>query len=79
MNTLESDKIRLSDRILTALTLSLEQDDLKVAELLTTALEISMTRGTGGANFQERRSYPPEIEQAMDKLAELRSKQNAAE
>lgn len=63
---------RLSDRILSALELSLEQDDLKVSELLTRALEHSMTRNTGGGEFVERRDYPAEIERAMDKLYVLR-------
>lgn len=68
----EKDKIRLSDRILSALDLCLEQEDLQIAEILTKALEMSMTRGTGGAEFKERRTYPPEMERAMDKLHELR-------
>ena len=67
-------KIRLSDRILSALELSLEQDDLGISEMLTTALERSMTRKTGGSEFVERREYPPEIERAMQSLKELRAK-----
>lgn len=72
-----SDKIRLSDRILSALQLSLEQEDVKIAELLTRALELSMTRNTGGGEFIERRDYPPEIEKAMDTLNDLRDRENA--
>lgn len=68
-------KIRLSDRILSALELSLEQDDLAISEILTKALERSMTRNTGGGEFVERREYPPEIERAMGRLQELRSGQ----
>ena len=74
MDNSEKDKIRLSDRILSALQLSLEQEDLKIAELLTSAMEQSMTRNTGGGEFIERRAYPPEIEDAMDMLHKLRSK-----
>ncbi len=74
MNEAEKDKIRLSDRILSALQLSLEQEDIKIAELLTSAMEQAMTRNTGGGEFIERRDYPPEIEDAMDKLFELRSR-----
>lgn len=70
----EKDKIRLSDRILSALELALEQDDIKIAELLTKAMELAMTRNTGGGEFIERRDYPPEIERAMDKLYALRDK-----
>lgn len=77
MNEAEKDKIRLSDRILSALQLSLEQDDLKTSEMLTKALEMSMTRNTGGGEFIERRDYPPEIEEAMDKLHDLREKAQA--
>lgn len=73
----EAGKIRLSDRILQSLQLSLEQEDVKIAELLTRALELSMTRNTGGGEFIERRDYPPEIEEAMDKLYDLRDKENA--
>jgi hypothetical protein len=74
MNQSEKDKIRLSDRILSALELALEQDDLKIAELLTRAMDVAMTRNSGGGEFVERRDYPPEIERAMDKLNALRGK-----
>jgi len=74
MEQKEKNFIRLSDRILTALQLSLEQDDVKISELLTRALEYAMTRNTGGGEFVERRDYPPEIEQAMERLASLRDK-----
>ncbi len=77
MDEMNREQIRLSDRILSALELSLEQDDLKLAELLTRALELAMTRNTGGGEFIERRDYPPEIEQAMSKLYELRDKEDA--
>ena len=77
MDDLEKDKIRLSDRILSALELALDQDDLKIAETLTRALEMSMTRNTGGGEFVERRDYPPEIEKAMNKLYDLRDKSEA--
>jgi len=70
----ENDKIRLSDRILSALELSLKQGDVKISELLTNALELAMTRNSGGGEFVERRDYPPEIEKAMDDLAALRAK-----
>ncbi len=70
------DKIRLSDRILSALELSLSQEDLKTSELLTRALEMAMTRNTGGGEFIERREYPPELEAAMDKLDILRKNQS---
>ena len=72
-----SDKIRLSDRILSSLQLALKQEDVKIAELLTRALELSMTRNTGGGEFIERRDYPPEIEKAMDTLNDLRDKADA--
>ena len=77
MGEMSREQIRLSDRILSALELSLEQDDMKISELLTRALEQAMTRNTGGGEFVERRDYPPEIETAMSKLYELRDKQDA--
>ena len=77
MDQNEKDKIRLSDRILSALELALEQEDLKIAEILTRAMEMSMTRNTGGGEFIERRDYPPELERSMDKLYDLRDKQDA--
>ena len=78
MDDSEKDKIRLSDRILSALELALEQGDLKICELLTRAMEQSMTRNTGGGEFIERRDYPPEIEEAMDKLYALRAEDKNA-
>ena len=77
MDVSEKDKIRLSDRILSALDLALEQKDLKIAEALTRALELSMTRNSGGGEFIERRDYPPEIERAMDRLFDLRDQSGA--
>jgi hypothetical protein len=77
MTDLDKDKIRLSDRILSALELALEQEDLKIADLLTRAMEQAMTRNTGGGEFIERRDYPPEIERAMDKLYALRDKSDS--
>ncbi len=77
MSGLTREQIRLSDRILSALQLSLEQEDLKISELLTRALEHAMTRNTGGGEFVERRDYPPEIESAMSQLYDLRDKQEA--
>lgn len=74
MDNKERDKIRLSDRILSALQLALDQKDLKVSELLTRALEMSMTRNSGGGEFVERRDYPPEIEKCMDRLYDLRDR-----
>lgn len=78
MDTGQADKIRLSDRILSALQLALEQEDVKIADLLTKAMEQSMTRNTGGGEFIERRDYPPAMEEAMDKLYELRDKEKSA-
>lgn len=75
--TLSREQIRLSDRILSALELSLEQNDLKISELLTRALEHAMTRNTGGGEFVERRDYPPEIEAAMTKLYTLRDSEHS--
>lgn len=67
-------RIRLSDRILTALELALEQEDLAVSEALVNALELSMTRNTGGGEFIERRDYPDEMQNAMDRYSELKHK-----
>lgn len=61
-------KARLSDRILFALQLAIEQEDLQIAEELCSALDLSMTRNTGGGEFIERRNYPKEIENAMERL-----------
>ncbi len=77
MTELNREQIRLSDRILSALELSLEQEDVKIAEILTKALEYAMTRNTGGGEFIERRDYPPEIETAMNKLYDLRDKKES--
>jgi hypothetical protein len=68
---------RLSDRILFALELALEQKDVEIAERLVFALDMSMTRNTGGGEFVERRDYPPAIEKALNKLNEIKAKQEA--
>lgn len=65
-------RIRLSDRILYAFELALDQEDYPIAAQLARALELSMTRNTGGGEFIERRDYPLEIENAMDRLQELK-------
>lgn len=70
--------IRLSDRVLYALELALEQKDVELSELLVRALELAMTRNTGGGEFIERRDYPPEIEAAMDALADIKKSQASA-
>lgn len=71
-----SDKViyRLSDRILFALELALAQEDDAISEVLVKALEMAMTRNTGGGEFIERRDYPPEIEDALNRLDEIRAK-----
>ncbi len=78
MSTMKKDSdinmARLSDRILFALQLALEQEDAQVAKTLTAALEISMTRNTGGNDFVERRDYSKDIEDAMERLSEMRGK-----
>ncbi|MBU0800607.1 MAG: hypothetical protein KKA05_06335 [Alphaproteobacteria bacterium] len=72
-------QIRLSDRIMYAFELALEQEDMAIAEALARTLEMAMTRNTGGGEFVERRDYPPEMEAAMNRLAELQVKhRNAA-
>ncbi len=77
MSVLSKEQVRLSDRILSALELSLEQDDIKISELLTKALDLAMTRNTGGGEFVERRDYPPEIESAMSILQDLRDRSDS--
>jgi len=70
------DKSRLSDRILFALELALEQKDIEIAENLKTALEMAMTRNTGGGEFIERRDYPLVIEDALNKLKQLKEEKS---
>jgi hypothetical protein len=77
MDNKEADKIRLSDRILSALQLSLVQEDVKVSESLIRALELSMTRNSGGGEFIERRDYPAEMEAAMFQFSAIKDKCNA--
>ncbi len=66
---------RLSDRILFALELALEQEDVEIGEKLLLALDMSMTRNTGGGEFVERRDYPQRIEEAINKLMDLKKAQ----
>lgn len=70
---------RLSDRIFHALDLAIEQEDIAVAELLMTAMEHAMTRNAGGGEFVERRHYPDELLDVIDRLAELKAAQNLSE
>lgn len=65
-------RVRLSDRILYALELAIEQEDISIAESLVRALELAMTRNTGGGEFVERRDYPTEIREALDRLREIK-------
>ncbi len=74
----DMDKIRLSDRILSALDLALEQEDVQTSDMLVRALEMSMTRNTGGGEFIERRDYPPAMEGAMERFYALKDKVSAA-
>lgn len=67
---------RLSDRILFALELAVAQGDVAVADELVKALELSMTRKTGGDEFEERREYPPEVEEVLANLEKLRTEKN---
>lgn len=76
MKSFSIERLRLSDRILTALELALEQKDLQIAELLNSALELSMTRNAGGGEFIERRDYPLDVEKAIDELRGLQDKEH---
>ncbi|MCC7304727.1 MAG: hypothetical protein IT558_00540 [Alphaproteobacteria bacterium] len=77
MNQDEKNKIRLGDRIQSALELAVAQEDLAISEMLVRALEMTMTRKTGGAGFIERRDYPPELDAIMEKLYTMRDKAKA--
>lgn len=65
--------IRLSDRILFALEMALDQKDIDISENLVRALELAMTRNTGGGEFIERRDYPPEIDDALNRLSDIKA------
>ena len=65
---------RLSDYVYDALRVALDQGDLEIAEILTRALEQSMTRHTGGDNFEERREFSDNFQDALVDLQELRDK-----
>lgn len=78
MKNFSIERLRLSDRILTAFELALEQEDIQIAELLNQALDLSMTRKTGGGEFIERRDYPYDMERAIEKLRALQAKKRKA-
>lgn len=65
---------RLSDRILYALDMALDQEDEAISRLLWQVLELSMTRNAGGKNFIERREFHQEVEKALNRLQELKSR-----
>jgi len=60
--------IRLSDKVLEALKLSLAQKDVAVSEMLVHVLELVMTRNAGGRDFIERRDFSEEAEKAIDQF-----------
>lgn len=68
---------RLSDPILTALDVAIEQQDVVIAEVLVNALELTLTRKTGGADFTEKRDYPPRIDATLEKFHKLKAKRAA--
>jgi len=67
-DTQDNPKRRLADLILVALECAIEQRDETIAALLLQALDLSMTRGAGGPNFTERRTVPPAIARALERL-----------
>ncbi|HIF25386.1 MAG TPA: hypothetical protein EYG18_01690 [Micavibrio sp.] len=69
--------IRLSDRILFALEMALDQKDVDISDNLVRALELAMTRNTGGGEFIERRDYPPEIDDALNRLQAIKDEKAA--
>lgn len=74
MDAKERSAIRLSDRILSALELSIQQNDLEISEMLLAAIEKTLIRKNHDANFVERRDYPVELDDALMKIAEMRKK-----
>lgn len=63
---------RLADRILDALMLAVEQRDAQTADVLALALERAMTRGAGGADFTERRTFSDDVARTLAALAALK-------
>ena len=75
MKTSDNTKLneaRLSDRILYAMDLALDQKDAVIADMLSNVLDVAMTRNAGGQKFVERRSFPPEVESMLARLAALK-------
>ncbi len=70
--TEERQSQRLADRVLDALTLSVDQGDLETSELLARALERAMTRRAGGVDFTERRTFSDDVKNTLEALARLR-------
>lgn len=52
---------RLSDHVLKALKIAVEQKDVALSKHLNEALELSMTRGSGGEGFTERREFSDDV------------------
>lgn len=71
-STEELEYQRLSDYVFEALRVALDQKDLQIAEILTRALEQSMTRHTGGDDFEERREFSDNFQDALVELQQLR-------
>ncbi len=64
---------RLSDLISQALNLAVEQGDIEISDKLLATIDVAMTRNAGGGEFVERRSYPAEIEAAIERLNQLKA------
>ena len=69
---LDKEYVRLSDKVLEALQLSLEQKDIGISELLSRCLEMSMTRDAGGRGFVERRDFSEDVEKALNQFDMLK-------
>lgn len=70
-------KRRLSDLILVALECAIAQRDETIASLLLQSMDLSMTRYAGGKDFVERRTMPPSIARALERLSDLREANKA--
>ena len=57
--------------------MALDQKDVDISDNLVRALELAMTRNTGGGEFIERRDYPPEIDDALNRLQAIKDEKAA--
>ncbi|HAU28760.1 MAG TPA: hypothetical protein DCW68_01435 [Rhodospirillaceae bacterium] len=71
-DTKSNEERRLGGQIASALKIAVEQKDVEISEILLQALELAMTRASGGEGFIEKRDFPHDLQEILQRLDALR-------